>query len=63
VRDEAREAHPRYAKFIFVSNVNVLDGHLEIVYDFGDQRGYQALGLLGVLCRMNEYVRRRERWR
>ena len=38
-----RGAHPGYAKFIFVSNVNVLDRDLKVVDDFGDQRGYEAL--------------------
>lgn len=57
MRDETREAYPRYTKFVFVSNMNVLDSHLKVVHDFGDQRGYQTLGLLGVICDMNRYVR------
>ena len=59
-RDETREAYPRYAKFVFVSDMNVLDGYLKVVHDFGDQRSYETLGLLGVICSMSRYVRSRE---
>lgn len=38
MRDETQEAYPRHTKFVFVSNVNILNGHLKVVYDFGDQR-------------------------
>ena len=44
-----RYAYPRYANFIFVSNVNVLDRHLKVVHNFSDQRGYKTLGFFGVL--------------
>jgi len=52
-----RDAYPRYAKFILVSNVNVLDRHLKVVHDFGDQRSYETLGLLGVLYSIRRYMR------
>jgi len=54
---EMGEAYPRYAKFILVSNMNVLDGHLKVVDDFGDQRGYETLGFLGVLYKIRIYMR------
>jgi len=57
------EAYPGYTKFILVSNMNVLDRHLKIVHDFGDQRGYETLGFLGVLYSIREYMRSRERRR
>jgi hypothetical protein len=35
--------------------VNVLYRYLKVVDDLGDQRGYEALGLFGVLCNQEEY--------
>lgn len=47
-----RKAYPRHAKFIFVSNVNILYRHLKVVHDFSDQRGHQTLRFLRVLYGM-----------
>jgi len=41
--------------------MNVLDGDLKVVYDLGDQRGYESLGLLGVLCNVGKHMRSRKR--
>ena len=57
-----REAYPWYAEFVLISNMNVLDRHLKIIHNLGDQRGNEALGLLGVLCCIRRYVRSRG-WR
>ena len=54
---EMGEAYPRYAELVFVSNMNVLDRHLEVIDDLGDQRGYEALGLFGVLCSTRKRMR------
>ena len=34
---ETREAHPRYAEFIFVSYMNILNRDLKVIHNLGDE--------------------------